>query len=155
MIERKIIQNLIHNDEFCRKTIPYLKEEYFNDSIERMIFASFSDFFGKYNQRPDLQALAIATIKSNNDKMDESQKDEVFEYLKTVRKKDDEVLFDWLVDETEQFVKTSAIHNALTESVLIQSGQVKNRDVAEIPKILADALAVSFDSHIGHDHLED
>lgn len=150
-IQKVILQNLIHNEEYCRRVIPFVKEEYFSENSERRVFRKIYEYINQYNKLPNNDAL---TISLQNDK-DLSQTD--YEKCQTLvgdlqAVKDDE---DWLVDETEKFCKDRALYNAILESIQIIEGKSKSKTPTSLPSILSEALAVSFDTNIGHDFLKD
>jgi replicative DNA helicase len=150
-LETTILRKLLQNEEFVRKVIPFLKDEYFESPIERNIFHNISVFITKYNALPSIDTLRIIIAK---EKLEDQQIKDIQEYLKLLENKDDSVI-DWLLDSTEKFCQEKAIYNALMESIEIQNGDSKNKDKGSIPKILSDALAVSFDPNVGHDYLLD
>lgn len=150
MIEQQILTNLVTNESFLRKTLPFLKEEYFHDRVHKQVFKLINDYALKYNKSPSKVALTIDAEGLTSVSEDEfkSIKDTIntFEEAPT---SDTE----WLVDETEKFCQDKAIYNAIMNSIQILDGKTGNGKGA-IPQILSDALAVSFDTNIGHDFLE-
>lgn len=151
MLEEILLSNLIYNDEYSRKVLPFLKEEYFHDNVDKVLFQVIQSYINKYNNLPTKEALFIdlKNIKTLNDET----------FKKIVSKinslhVDSNTSQDWLIDQTEQFCKEKAIHNGLLESIGILNDD-KLADKGSIPKILQEALNVSFDQHIGHDYLED
>lgn len=150
--QSKILKHLIHNDEYTRKVIPFLKEEYFDVDADRIIFKIIDEFVKKYNCNPSMEAVEI---KLQEVKMDESQKNDVDVILKEVKDFVEEENIQWLIDSTEQYCKEAAVYNGLRDSLAIVQGEDKNRTRDAIPQILQDALAVCFDSSIGHDYVED
>ena len=150
-IEKIILQNLIFNDEFCRRVVPYVKEEYFHDRLEREIFREIKEFIIKYNNRPTISAIKISLDENKN--LSEKEYEEVEKILDSL--KEDDQTFDWLIEETENFCRDKAIYNAIMESIHIIDGKSNTHTENIIPQILSDALSVSFDAHIGHDYIED
>ena len=150
-IERTTLSNLIHNEEYSRKVLPFIKAEYFDVREERIIFDEIQKFVDKYNKIPNQTSLEIevSTRKDLND----TEHKKIVDIIKTLKK--DDIDFDWLVDTTEKFVKDKAIYNAIVEGVGIIDGKSKNKTPDSIPSILTEALAVSFDNSVGHDYLED
>jgi len=151
-IETAILSNLVFNEEFARKTIPFLKEDYFTNQQDRLVFKLIVEYVNKYNAFPSKEALAI----------DLTQKDGIGEetfkqacLLITDFKKDAETKIDWLLDQTEKFCQDKAVYNAIMASIGILDDSTGKTSKGSIPQILSDALAVSFDTHIGHDFLED
>jgi replicative DNA helicase len=149
-IEFLILRNLIHNDEYLRKVIPFINLEYFVDQDQKLIFEEINKFVSAYSEQPTKEILAIEIEK----RTDLSQ--EQFRRIATVVSNLDDmpVEFNWLVDTTEKWCKDRAIYLALLDSIQIAEGEhpSKNRDA--IPSILQEALSVSFDSHVGHDYIE-
>ena len=150
-IERTTLSNLIHNEEYSRKVLPFIKAEYFDVREERIIFDEIQKFVDKYNKIPNQTSLEIevSTRKDLND----TEHKKIVDIIKTLKK--DDIDFDWLVDTTEKFVKDKAIYNAIVEGVGIIDGKSKNKTPDSIPSILTEALAVPFDNSVGHDYLED
>ena len=153
-LEQTIIRNLIYNDEYTRKVLPFLKADYFTDLTERTLFNEITSFTTTYNNPPTVEALAIAVKERRNLTADEVQKCE--DYLKEVEgHRQEKTEIQWLVDKSEKFCQEKAIYNAVLGSISILDGKDKANDKGAIPKILSDALAVSFDSSVGHDYLLD
>ena len=153
-LEQTILKNLIYNEEFLRKVLPFIKEEYFTDRTDRAIFNEISKFTEAYNSTPTIEAIELAIKEKRNLSDDEVEKCEscLQEIVKT---KHEESKIDWLVDKTEEFCQEKAIYNAVLGSISILDGKDKTQDKGSIPKLLSDALAISFDSSVGHDYMED
>ena len=151
-IEQTILTNLIFNSEYTRKVIPYIKGEYFQDSIERIVFEIIDTFVEKYKVNPD----SIEVIKLNLEKatLNEEQYKKSLEYVDSFSLPISDEQFKWLVDETEKWCKDKAIYNAILSGIHIIDGKSKDQTPDAIPEILTDALSVSFDTHIGHDYME-
>ena len=148
-IETTILNNLIFNEDYTRKVIPFLKAEYFTDFTEKTVFQTVAEYVDKYKSVPDVEALNIDIQKAPQT---EEQYKTIQEYLTHfVPSKVDE---QWLLDETEKFCKDKAIYNAILDGIHIIDGKSKDQTADAIPSILSDALAVSFDSHVGHDYME-
>ncbi len=150
-IERTTLTNLIHNEDYCRKVIPFIKPLYFSNRDERIIFEEIEKFLEKYNALPTKETLTIGIDSRKDLTEDEYQK--VVEVISTLDKTD--VDLDWLHDETEKFCKDKAIYNAVLDGIKIIDGKDKDRTPEAIPSILSDALAVSFDLTVGHDYVDD
>jgi len=150
-VEFLILRNLLHSEEYIRKVIPFIKAEYFEDTNQRIVFEEILKFVEEYNQPATAEVLCIETEK-RKDINDTSFKEitHLIECLEDVPTE-----FNWLIDTTEKWCRDRAIYLALMESIHIADGddEKKNRD--SIPTILSDALAVSFDTHVGHDYLAD
>ena len=150
-IERTALTQLVTNEEYARKVLPFLKSDYFSDKTERTIFEEISKFVDKYNKIPTQTSLEIE-VQSRKD-LNETDYSKVVDVIKTLKPTD--VDFDWLVDTTEKFCKDKAVYNAIVEGISIIDGKDKKRDADAIPSILTDALAVGFDNRVGHDYLLD
>ena len=151
-IERVIFDNLLFNEDYSRRVIPFLKEEYFHDPSEKIVFDSIRGFIEKYQTLPTREALLIDIDKKKN--IPDDQHKQIVEIIKSAEletKPNDK----WILDETEKFCKDKAVYNAIMESIHIIDGKSKKLTQNAIPEILSDALAVSFDTHIGHDFIED
>ena len=150
-IEFNILNALINNEDYTRKVLPYIKDEYFETSTGRVYFQLCTGHFSKYNECPSPEAIKIGFEQLEGISEEEFQQlGESFDSL--CEKK--EIKKDWLVDETEKWCKERAVYLALLESISIHDGKGdKTRD--SIPSLLTDALSVSFDPHVGHDYLND
>jgi len=149
-IEQTILRNLIHNEEYYRKVVPFLKAEYYENYHEKIIFEEIADFASKYDKVPTKEVITI-NLQNRNDLTDESFNDSV----QTVSSLSDEwVEYEWLLDATEKWCQDRAIYLALMSSIKIADGGDKKISRDAIPTILQEALAVSFDEHIGHDYIE-
>ena len=149
-IQETILRNLIFTEEYYRKVVPFLKVDYFEEYHEKVIFEEISDFASKYDKVPTQEVLAI-NVQNRNDLTDESFKDT----LQAIRGLTDEwVDYEWLLDATEKWCQDRAIYLALMSSIKIADGGDKKISKDAIPGILQEALAVSFDEHIGHDYIE-
>ena len=153
-LEQAILTNLIYNEDFLRKVLPFIKPEYFSDRTERTLFNEITSFTETYNSPPEIAALSIAVKEKTNLTDDEVQKCE--NYLSEIEKDNNpKTEIQWLVDKTEKFCQEKAIYNAVLGSISILDGKDKTNDKGAIPKILSDALAISFDTTVGHDYLQD
>ena len=152
-LEQAIIKSLIFNEEYLRKVLPFLKSDYFSDRTERTLFNEITSFTETYNSSPSIEAISIAVKEKSNLTSDEVEGCE--SYLKEIEassKTETEV--QWLVDKTEKFCQEKAIYNGVLRAISILDGKDKSHDKGAIPSILSDALAVSFDTTVGHDYLE-
>jgi replicative DNA helicase len=150
-IEFLILRNLLHNEEYVRKVIPFIKGEYFEDSNQKIVFEEILKFVTQYNQLTTKEVLCIE-VEKRRDINEDSFKQIVhlIECLDNVP-----IEFDWLVDTTEKWCRDRAIYLALMESIHIADDKEEKKNKDSIPTILSDALAVSFDTHVGHDYLLD
>ena len=152
-LEQTILRNLIRNEDYLRKVLPFIKNEYFTDKIEKVIYEEINKFTETYNSTPTIEAIGLAIKERRNLSDEELEKSTT--YLHEIASfKDEESKVQWLTDKTEKFCQERAIYNAVLESISILDGKDKSHDKGAIPKILSDALAVSFDSSVGHDYLE-
>ena len=152
-LEQTILKNLIYNDEYLRKVLPFIKSEYFTDRTDKTIFTQITSFVETYNSTPSIESLVLS-IKENRT-LTETELEKCESYLKEIEDgKKEESKIEWLIDKTEQFCQEKAIYNAVLGSISILDGKDKTHDKGQIPKILSDALAISFDNSVGHDYLE-
>lgn len=150
MIEKQILAALIYNENYLRQALPFLKDEYFSKREDRSVFNLISSYIRQYNTRPSTTAL---TIDASTLSLSQEELDRVVETIQSL--KEDHNDQEWLVDQTEKFCQDRAIYNAIMSSIQILDGRDTKHGKGNIPQILIDALAVSFDTHIGHDFLED
>ena len=151
-IEDQIFGNLIGNETYTRKVMPFLDPSYFTDRTDRVIFEEFVKFFSQYNSAPNRDVLKIEI--SNRTDVTEEQVKRANEILESVDV-DQLPNLDWITNTTEKFCKDKAVYNAILGSIKIIDGKDKNHTTDAIPDLLSKALAVTFDSHVGHDYLED
>ena len=150
--EKTIFGNLINREDYGRKVIPFLKSEYFNDKVDRTLFSLIDEYVHKYNRFPTKEALTIDLESING--LDDNT-------FKSARETIDELTYDpnteldWIVEKTEKFCQEKAVYNAIMQSIQIIDGKDQKLGKGSIPQILNDALAVSFDTNIGHSFLDD
>lgn len=149
-IETTILKNLVHNEEFMRKAIPFLKEEYFTETSDRGVFSLITEYIQKYNHTPTIEALEIAL---QNSQLPEAQYKEVHDEVKSLGSYE-KPNSEWLINETEKFCKDKAVYNAILQSITILDGKDKVRTKDGIPSLLQEALGVCFDSSVGHDYFD-
>ena len=150
-VEQLVLKNLILDEVYVRKALPFIKEEYFSDNLEKNLFTVISKYFSQYNALPTKEALEIEV--GQLDSISDEQHQNILALIRDIdnEKSDPE----WIVDTTEKWCKERAIYLALMESIKIAEGNDDKKTPNAIPNILSDALAVSFDNHIGHDYLQD
>jgi len=150
-IETTILSNLIYNEEYCRKVLPFLKSEYYNEKSERVIFETICEFVVKYGKMITKEVLFIEL--DNRRDLSESEISEANTIVTNIT--DNASDHQWLLNTTEKWCRDRAIYLALMESIQIADDEdgKKNRDA--IPHILSEALSVSFDHNIGHDYIKD
>ena len=150
-IENSIISNLIHNEDYIRQVLPFLNKRYFSDRKEAIIFEEINNFFNKYN-KPITKEILNIELSNRTDISDKDYKD-FSDYVNQIEQQDTNS--DWLLNETESFCKKKAVYNAILDSIGIIDGKDKQKSEDAIPSLLSDALAVSFDNHIGHNYIDD
>ena len=150
-IETSILKNLIYNEEYSRKVIPFIKPEYFEQRSEKVIFEEITNFIVKYGSAITIEALNIET--ENRTDLTENEIKEVRELNSSFE--ETVVENQWLLDSTEKWCRDRAIYLALMESISLADGKDESKGRDAIPSILSDALSVSFDNHVGHDYLQD
>ena len=150
-IEFLILRNLLHNEEYLRKVIPFLQEDFFEDNDQKVVFDEISNFVNEYNNVPTKEVLSIEVGKRKD--INEQQFKSITHLISHLN--DEPAEFEWLCNTTEKWCRDRAIYLALVESIGIADGQSKDKNPDAIPAILSDALAVSFDNHVGHDYLLD
>lgn len=151
-IQTTILRNLINNDDFTRKVIPFIRKDYF-ESDHRLIFDQVISFVDKYNKLPTPEALEIELSSLD---VNDALLVDASTVLNGIRAtKDNEVDTEWLVDETERWCQDRAIHLAIMESINIIEGKHNSLKKDALPKLLSDALGVTFDSSVGHDYIND
>ena len=139
-LEQVILKNLIQNENYTRKVLPFLKDSYFSNHEDRLLYKEVADFINKYNQQPTFDALQIE-IDNVRGVTDDSVK-KVQETLNLLNEDTNQTNLDWLVESTEKFCQEKAIYNAITESLEIMNGKGKLSKGA-IPTLLSDALSIS------------
>src|SRR5210317_1567109 len=150
-IENTILTNLFYNENYTRKTLPFIKPYYFSKKDERELYAEVEKFVTKYKYLPTKEAILIEL--NNRKDLNEEEYKGIKDLVSGISY--EEVDLQWLLDTTEKFCKDRAVHNAVLDGIKILDNKDKTRTPEAIPSILADALAVSFDNHIGHDYIED
>ena len=149
-IERTTLSNLVYNEPYARKVLPFIKPEYFANRHERVVFEEINKFVEKYGNQPTKEALSIEL--DNRKDLNEDEFKSVLDIVQTLSNA--EVDMQWLVDTTEKFCKDKAVYNAILSGIQIIEGKDKEHTAEAIPNILSDALAVAFDQNVGHDYVE-
>ncbi len=150
-IEQTILANLVYNEEYCRKVIPFIKKEYFQDHKEAVIISEVLSFFNKYNKpaTKEILSIEVGNRKDLNDK-------ELAEINVMISACEPQLTNnDWMLENTEKFCKDKAVYNAILQSIGIIDGRDKVHTQDAIPSILSEALAICFDNHVGHDYISD
>ena len=151
-LEQTILSNLISSPDYTRKVIPYLKEEYFQDTTEKVVFKTISLYVDRYKSPPEDKEIIKLDLQKAT--LNEEQYKVAQEYVDQLSSDISIEQFEWLVDETEKWCKNKAIYNAILDGIHIIDGKSKDQTPDAIPEILTNALSVSFDTHIGHDYME-
>tara|TARA_B100000963_G_scaffold70395_1_gene58687 strand:- start:2942 stop:4324 length:1383 start_codon:yes stop_codon:yes gene_type:complete len=152
LTELTILQNLVNREDYSRKVIPFIETEYFSEERDREIFKMIYSHIDKYNALPEKTSLRI-TLEDLN--LYEALHKECIETIGVIEDYDSNINIDWLVDVTEKWCQDRAIYNAIFKSIKIIEDDNTKEDPGSLPKILQDALAVSFDNHVGHDFIDD
>jgi replicative DNA helicase len=153
-LETTILKNLIYCEEYTRKVLPFINSEYFSDNTEKCVFKEVERFVNQYKVLPTHEALII-NLTDSNDLTEEQVKSSVRLLKELDDRKSEPSEVNWLTEQTEKFCQDKAIYNAIMESVGILDDKDSKRAKGEIPKLLSDALGVSFDQNVGHDYLND
>ena len=155
-LENIILTNLLYNEEYTRKTLPFIQEEYFSQFSEKAVFQEIRKYFNKYSNIPSKEALIIELNERND--LTEEHFQTTTELLKDAEdrwSKEDKESLAWLLERSEKFCQDKALYNAITNSIgIFDETKKSNYTKDAIPTILSDALSVSFDTHIGHDYLD-
>ena len=149
-LELTILRNLVFNEDYARKVIPFIQPEYYEQRVEKIVFEEIVEFIVKYGSSITIEALNIEI--DNRRDLTESENKEIVELLSKLN--DSPVDNRWILDTTEKWCRDRAIYLALMESIHIADGKDDKKGRDAIPSILSDALAVSFDNNIGHDYLQ-
>lgn len=152
-VEILILKSLISNEEYTRKVIPFLREEYFTDESEKVVFKKINDFVTQFNSLPSVEALSIEVSK--DPKIPNGLEGNIIEVLSKIGDKPKNVDDKWLIQETEKFCQDKAIYNAVLASVDILNDKTGKKSRGVLPQLLQEALAITFDPHIGHTYIED
>jgi replicative DNA helicase len=150
-IETKILSNLVYDEQYCRKVIPFIRTDYFSERKEAILSKIIVEFFTKYNKPLTKEILSIEV--GNRTDINDKELAEINSYVDTMTH--EEVNESWMLEQTEKFCKDKAVYNAILHSIRIIDGGDKVNTKDSIPSILSDALAISFDNHVGHDYIED
>jgi replicative DNA helicase len=149
-LELTILRNLVFNEDYARKVIPFIQPEYYEQRVEKIVFEEIVEFIVKYGSSITIEALNIEI--DNRRDLTESENKEIVELLSKLN--NSPVDKQWILDTTEKWCRDRAIYLALMESIHIADGKDDKKGRDAIPSILSDALAVSFDNNIGHDYLQ-
>ena len=153
-LETTILKNLIYNEGYARKILPFIKTEYFTDSTDKNVFEEINDHMDQFKHLPTYESLVINFTESR--KLTEDQVQNAVQLIREIHAdKDEPTDVDWLIKQTEKFCQDKAIYNAIMKSVKILDDKNQKEEKGAIPKLLCDALGVSFDRSVGHDYIDD
>jgi replicative DNA helicase len=153
-LETTILKNLVYSEEYTRKVLPFIQADYFSDNKEKIVFKLVSEFINKYKTLPTHEALVIDLTDSKT--LNDVEVKGALNLLEEINQnKKEPTEQQWLVEQTEKFCQDKAIYNAIMESVSILDDTKSTKSKGEIPKLLSNALGVSFDSNVGHDYIND
>mgnify|MGYP006266404401 CR=1 FL=1 len=147
-IEKTILKNLVHDENYMRRVSPFLKPEYFGEATDRAVYNCVQSFIADFNACPTLEALEIALQKTN---LKEDNYRDAVELVRSLVR--EETNADWLLRETEAWCRDRAIYNAILKSIEIIDGRDKQHSTDALPDLLQTALGVAFDNSVGHDYL--
>jgi len=150
-IELTILSNFFYNEDFTRKALPFVKTDYFTNRTERLLYEEIDKFVQQYKNLPTKETILIEF--GNRKDINEEELRLVKDLVNSFTNENSDL--QWLLDTTEKFCKDRAVHNAVLSGIKILDGKDKKQQPEAIPSILSDALAVSFDNHIGHDYIND
>ena len=153
-LETTILKNLVYNEDYARKILPFLKTEYFTDTTDKNLFEEINDHMDQFKHLPTYESLVINFTESR--KLTEEQVQNAVQLIREIHAdKDEPTDTDWLIKQTEKFCQDKAIYNAIMKSVKLLDDKNNKEDKGVIPKLLSDALGVSFDRSVGHDYIDD
>jgi replicative DNA helicase len=149
-LEQTVLRNLLTNEPYMRKVLPFVKPEYF-EGVYRLLYKEVGKYVAKYNKLPRLEEFKIEL--DNSDKFNDEMYRHAMEVMPNIFTKED-VNEQWLIDTTEKWCQDRAVYNAIMESISIIDNKHETLSKNALPDILQKALAVSFDTNIGHDYIE-
>ena len=153
-LETTILKNLVYNENYARKILPFIKTEYFTDITDKIVFEEISNHMDQFKHLPTYESLVINFTESR--KLTEEQVQNAVQLIREIHAdKDEPTDVDWLIKQTEKFCQDKAIYNAIMKSVKLLDDKNNKEDKGVIPKLLSDALGVSFDRSVGHDYIDD
>jgi replicative DNA helicase len=150
-VEQLILKNILNNETYTRKVLPFIKPEYFQ-GVYNHLFKEVAKFVAKYNKLPNMDAFRIEIDQSHT--FNDDQYTAAMEILPNIFADADKADDEWLLDTTEKWCQDRAIHNAIMESISIIDGKHQTLTKNALPDLLSKALAVTFDNNVGHDYIE-
>lgn len=151
--ELLVLSSLVQNESYARKVIPFLKDEYFHDPIEKRLIQLIAEYYNKYHQAPKRTDLSVSV--QNDDKLNEQQTNDARSLVGTLFTAEQAGNEEWLLSTTEEFCKSKAVYNAIHRSIAVYQGEDKHLSTNAIPDLLKEAIAVTFDNRIGMDFYDD
>ena len=149
-LEQTILRNILTDEKYMRKVLPFIKPEYF-EGIYRTLFKETGKFVAKYNKLPTSTSFKIELDQT--DKLSSEQHNMAMDVLPHIFS-DEKVDEQWLLDTTEKWCQDRAVYNAIMESISIIDGKHESLTKNALPDILTKALGVGFDTNVGHDYIE-
>jgi replicative DNA helicase len=147
MLDTVILVNLVKNEKYVRKVLPFIRAEYFSDADHKYAFEQIKNYIEQYNNPPTIEAMSVAFDRATEEQRGLLKT--IFEYEQEPQE------LQWLVDETEKFCKDKAVFNAVLEGIQIIDGKSRDKTPDALPEMLTEALQVGFDTNVGHDFIED
>ena len=154
-VEHLILKNLLANEEYTRRVLPYVKPEYFHNRVDKIVLELISDYTNKYNKVPTKDALLVDIGALSGLHAEEYTSGVALINEMSARGDDLPADIEWVLTTTEKFCQDKAIYNGIMDAIKILDDKDSSISKGGIPKILSDALGVNFDTHIGHDFIED
>lgn len=148
-----ILSSLVHDEEYARKTLVHIQEEYFQDETQRAIFTTIRDFIQKYQTSPSKIEIGV-TIR-NDTRLNEGQTEAAIEALEEVFEIYPRRSNEWLMETTEKWCKNQAVYNAIHKAIGIYQGEDLTLETSAIPDLLKDAISICFDNRVGLDFYDD
>ena len=149
--EKIVLENFLFNEDYAKKVLVFVRDSYFSEQSEKVIFKNIQQYIIKYNERPSIDALTV--MLNDSDNLSQPVFDESLKLIDSFSNSNNNEL-EWLLDKTEEWAKEKSLHNAIMESITILDNKT-DKDKGAIPDLLSKALAVSLDTNIGHDYIED
>ena len=145
-IQDTVLSSLMHNEDYVRTVVPFIKEDYFSHRPQKVVFGMIKEFFTKHNALPTKNILNIELEGTKG--LSQAEFDACTQLIDGLSPTEDN--HDWLVERTEKFCKDQAVYNAIMEAIT----RIENDNKDSIPQLLQDALAVSFDNSVGHEYFD-
>ena len=147
-IEQTILRNLLTNERYMRKVLPFIKPDYFQ-GVYKTLFKEAGKYVAKYNKLPSHESMAIELQDASMSAEQFQMAMDIVPQLFTNEKIDEQ----WLLDSTEKWCQDRAIYNSIMESISIIDGKHETLTKNALPDLLQKALGVAFDTNVGHDYI--